>query len=272
MELRTTPHRHACTAVGILAFVVAGPAIAVIVLGIPRESPPVMHMILALIAGGISAFIAYSAFTRSVPAICTACGAASAFATTAGGMTTVYVCRACRAERSVEYINHLEEQATIEAGGTPPLKMEFFAGLLFVVVGLALVGAGYWQARETIGLLREGISTDAKVLRVTQRETRDTDGDRETTFTALIQYHAGKDPHTLERSWSVPFGGHCVWPCYKEGQQIKVIYRASQPSQAKVHTTAELSTAPAMFGSVGALFVVVGGLIAWQQWRKRRRG
>ena len=165
---------------------------------------------------------------------------------------------------------HAEQLTSMRTRAVRQQERESPLVWMFVVVGVGLVGFAIWLARDASGLLRDGISTEAKVMRVTEMPWGDI-LDRETYYTAFIQYHDGKMPQTLNRSWSVPGGGICVWPCYYEGQSLKVIYVPGEPTRAQVHSRAELFFAPGLMTMVGLVFASFGVLAIRHQRRRRPR-
>ncbi len=267
MPLRQTSHRHARMALGVLNLLVIGAVYTLLLFG-TRDVPVVLAFVIfgVLVGGG---YLAQLAFSHWYPAVCSACGAASALPTWKHG--SVYVCRKCGAEISLQYAIHVEQLAL---GGTladHERKIESRWGWGFVAVGAGCVTAGIWLAQDAIGLLRVGISTEAKVVRVTAKAARDNKGKSQTIYTAHIRYHVDGIPRTLERGWSVGEGGFCAWPCYRDGQQLKVIYHPGDPKRAKVHALDELLMAPGIVSSVGLVFALVGYVIVRQRRPRPRR-
>jgi hypothetical protein len=223
-------------------------------------SPPRNFGLTALLFFGSifgGAYLAQLAFSHASPAACPACGAASAVPTPRNPV--LYACRSCGAETDAVKAMLAEALAKMrtQAQGEDRPKLPW----VFLVVGVVAVGVAVWLAQDSIQLLREGVSTEARVMKVTTRASRDSEGRSETTYTAFIEYRAGKTPLTLERSWSVEDGGHCMWPCYDRGEQLKVIYLPGEPYRAKVHSLSELFVAPVLVGFVGFAFALFGGLM-----------
>lgn len=133
------------------------------------------------------------------------------------------------------------------------------------------MGGNLWAMQDSVALLQHGTATEGKVLRVAQKPSRNSKGRPETTYSAVIQYHVGKVPHTLTRSWAVPHGGSCGWPCYIEGQPVEVIYEPGEPGRAKVLAPAELFGVTGMFTLGGLPFATIGGLILRHQHRNPPR-
>lgn len=216
-----------------------------------------------------SPYLAQRTFSHYFPATCPACGGATAVPSLRFGH--LYVCRACRAENSAPEAMLGEPFGSMQPRPGHTGKGEIPLLSVFVLVGLGCVGAGIWLAHGTIGLLRDGIITDAKVIRVTQQDTRDSKNRRETSYTALIQYQADDSTETLTTGWSVRDGASCTGRCYSEGQLLRVIYVPEEPGRAKVHASEELYAAPVMFSGVGLLFTVFG-LVAIRQRRRLPKG
>ncbi len=209
------------------------------------------------------AYLAQLAFSHSSPAACPACGAASAVPTQRNPV--LYTCRSCGAKTDAVKAMLAEALAKMsaEAQGEDRPKLPW----VFLVVGVVAIGVAVWLAQDSIQLLREGVSTGARVMKVTTQASRDSEGHSQTTYTAFIEYRVGKTSLTLERSWSLKDGGHCMWPCYDQGEQLKVIYLPREPYRAKVHSLSELFFAPVLVGSIGLAFTLFGGLML----RKKKR-
>ena len=221
-----------------------------------------MLLFFGFVFGG--GYLAQFAFTQLVPAVCPACGQRQAMATM--NKPALYACRACGAESHAAEAMRREQIARLP---TPQQAENQVRGVswLFLVVGLGMTVVAAWLAQDSILLLREGVSTPAQVMRVASRATRDSDGKRETTYTAFIEYRVGNGVVTLERMWSVRDGSHCVWPCYDRGEMLKVIYLPAEPSHAEVRSLPALFFAPVLVGGIGLLFVMVGFFL----WRRTRR-
>jgi hypothetical protein len=269
MTLRLSSHLYARAGAAFFGFFGGGALFTLFVFG--RQDVPfgfTPFLFFGLIFGGM--YLAQLAFTLLVPAMCPACGGASAFATVR--RPAIYVCRACGAVNDASRAMLAEQLASMQSQAVKQEKSGSRLGWVFVAVGVACTGAGAWLAQDAIALQRDGISTEARVARVTQRPTFDSEGAAQTTYTASVQYQAGNDSRTLTRSWSVPVAGHCVSPCYQEGEQLKVIYMPGDPTRAKVHSLSELFMAPAIFGTVGIVFAAFGVLaIRYQRRRERER-
>ena len=266
MTLRLTLHVYARIAVGFVGFFGGSVLFTLLVFTNPGSNlGATAFLFYGLIFGG--AFLAQMAFSYLVPASCPACGAASAVPTVRKQF--IYVCRACGVKTDAARVMLIEQFASMRRDAVQQEKSESRLVWVVVVIGVGCLGAGIWLAQDAIDLYRHGISTEAKVMRVTQKPTRDSKGRDETSYTAFVQYQVGNVPHTLIRRWSVPAGGRCGSPCYDEGQPLKVIYMPDDPAQAKVHSLAELFFAPALFCVVGTVFASFGALAIRHQ---RRRG
>jgi hypothetical protein len=217
-----------------------------------------------LIFGG--AYLAQLAFSFAFPALCPACHAASAVPTLR--QPTVYACRACGATTNAVQALLVRQVALMRHGSVE--KGESFLAWVFVIVGLACMGGGLWGMRDSVALLQNGTATAGKVLRVTQNTSRNGNGTVETTYSAAIQYHVDEEPYTFTRSWGVSDGGSCAWPCYVEGQAVRVIYLPGDPSRAKVLAPAELFGVTGMLTLAGFLFATIGGLILLHRHRNPR--
>jgi hypothetical protein len=267
MALRLASHLRARVAAAFLGFFAGFAVFALLVFRNPHSTFGLNALLFfGLLLGG--AYLGQLAFSRFVPAACPACGSSQAIATASLSNPVAYVCRACGAERSAAHALHAEQLESVHIDAVRQAKTDARLAWMLVAVGAGCLGIGIWLAQDAIGLLRDGVSTPATVLRVTNEATRDKDGDSQTTYTAVIQYHAGKVPLTFERSWSVPSGGRCLSPCYAAGESLQVIYLPADPNRAKVHSLTDLFMAPGIFGAVGLVFTVFGAVMV----RQRRRG
>jgi len=264
LSLKT--HLYARIAVAFLGFFGGFALFVFLVFGKPLSHgalAPVLFFTM-LFGGG---YLAQLAFSHAVPAACPACGQAAAVASVR--QPAIYVCRACGVASNAAHAMLVDAVASMPS---PEQQQKREVGVLwiFLVVGVGLIGIAVWLAEDSIHLLREGVSTDARVMRVTRQASRDSDGHSETSYTAYIDFRVGKGTMTLTRSWSVKDGSHCMWPCYDQGEALKVIYLPSEPSIAKVHSVPGLFFAPALIGTVGLAFAAFG-VFAIRQRRRRPR-
>lgn len=220
----------------------------------------------AMIFGG--GYLAQLAFSYALPAACPACAQPAAVASLR--QPAVYVCRACGVASNAAHAMLAEAFASMPPPGQQQ-KREAGVLWIFLVVGVGAMGVAAWLADDSLRLLREGVSTDAKVMRVTKQSTRDKDNNSQTSYTAFIEYRVGKNTLTLERGWSVKDGSYCMWPCYDQGEALKVIYLPGEATHAKIHSLRELFFAPVLLGTVGLAFAAFGFLMIRHRRQRRPR-
>jgi len=235
--------------------------------GVNAAFEPILFFLLPF--GG--AFGLQFAFARLYPAACPRCGAA---AWPQPKNPTLYLCRGCATESNgleglMREAAPPKEDAPApgEVPARPRLSSTARMMWLFLAMGLLSLGVGGFKATDSIRLVREGVSADARVVKVTTRSGTDREGNAETIYTALVQYQAGPATRTLERSWGVRAGGSCGWPCYSQGEALKVIYLPADPATVKIYSIGELAFGAALFGLVGLIFVVVAIVMLYRTGR-----
>ena len=234
--------------------------------GRPSDAFPLTALLFfGLLFGG--GYLAQLAFTQLVPAACPRCGAKSAVPPVLEPFD--YACGSCGKQSNVFAFINTEMRASMP---TPEqeVKRELSLSWIFFAAGIAMIGIGVWLGGDSIQLLREGVSTDARVARVTEQQTRDKDGNSQTTYTAFIEYRVADKgtPLTLERSWSVK-ANSVSFSGYDNGQQLTVLYLPAEPWRAKVHSFGDLFFAPGLLGGVGLVFAVFGFIMVRQRLRRR---
>ena len=260
-------HLHARIAAFIVGFFAGFALFVFLIFGKPLAHFALTPLLFfGMIFGG--GYLAQLAFGVASPAACPACGQASAVPSLR--KPVVYVCRACGAASNAVQAMLTEAIASMPTPAQHE-KSESRVLWVFLVVGVGLIGIAVWLGEDSIRLLREGVSTEARVMKVTTQPTRDSDGNRQTSYTAFIEYRVGKTPLTLERGWSVKDGSHCMWPCYDQGEAVKVIYLPGEPTHAKIHSLRELFFAPTLLVAVGLAFAAFGFLMIRHRRRRRPR-
>jgi hypothetical protein len=212
------------------------------------------------------AFLLPFLFSRIVSAECPKCGSDRAIA--GSGKSTIYVCEACGAETNglgalmgvdltamAAKANAQAATLATPAGQAEEKKNRRRFGILFLVGGLAAIALAVVFAQDSIRLAREGVSTDAKVLRVTHERGSQDNGMHHTAF---VEYKVGGQAHTLRRSWSTSSGSVWTWPNYHQGEQLRVIYLPSDPARSSIDSAGELFFAPILLTVIGVVFSVFG--------------
>lgn len=215
--------------------------------------------------GLAGAYLGQLAFSFATPAICPACGQASAVPLPRQPLQ--YACRACGVASDARRV--LAEQAA--ALESPAKQKTRDSRLPWVLLwsGIVLIGAAAWLAQDSLELLRDGVTTDARVTRITTLVTSDTRHGRRASHTAYIEYRAGGSPRVLTHTWWEKPGRDCVWPCYVQGQALRVIYLPAEPATAKVDSMQELLSTPAMVGGIGLVLILIASvMLLWRRWRR----
>lgn len=251
-----------------------GGAIAYSLWGSHLQAGRLSGFLMPLIVFG-GAFLLPLAFSAMVSADCPKCGSDSAVPVSA--KSTVYVCKACGTETNalgalmgVDAAAMAAAAAAARAAPVPTPEEEKKKasrfGILFLLFGLLAIGIAVWLGQDSIRLLREGLSTDAKVLRVTHELNRGSK-DNETRHTAFVEYQVGGQARTLQRSWSSESGSFWTWPNYRQGERLRVLYLPSDPGTASIDTWAELFMTPIFLTLFGVVFSVVG--VAMMTYRRK---
>lgn len=220
----------------------------------------------AMAFGGM--YLAQLAFNQIASVKCPRCAEDAA---PAGGKDpTAYVCKGCGAELSalgaltgIGGVTRQETMAAAVAKAAPSPAQENQTrtrmGYLFSVIGLIALGIAIWLGEDSIRLVREGVSTDATVVRVTHQSGYGPK-QNETHHVAFVEYKVNGQPLVLERSWSSEPGAW-TWPSYRQGERLRVIYLPSEPGHAKIHTLPELFFAAGFLALFGLAFTAFGVLM-----------
>ncbi len=198
-------------------------------------------------------------FSSAVAAACPKCGR-EAYA--GARRPLFYACRNCQVETNAGMAlmggeaAMREQIAVMEKEG--PSRDRRFPGI-FLLLGVIAFGFGVFLAIDSVRLVRDGVTVDAQVTKVTATEGRDKDGNRVTNYTAHIQYWVGERPQTLRHGWSEGVNSTCVVGCYGQGARLKVIYLPADPATAKINSIADLYLFPGLPLLVGLSFIIVAG-------------
>ena len=201
------------------------------------------------------AYLGQLVFGTIVTAACPRCGGEAA---TAAANPVLYICKACGAETNV--LAEMVRAKVAAAAGPGSVQEEKTGpriGVIFLIVGIGAIGIAVWLGQESIRLVAEGVSTDARVSRVTRDSGRSSNSN-ETQYTAFVEYKVGNQVRTLQRSWSAKSGSSWTWPDYHQGEQLRVIYLPGEPSRASIDTLPELFFAPIFLTLFGLAFGGIG--------------
>jgi hypothetical protein len=133
---------------------------------------------------------------------------------------------------------------------------------------MVLLPAGGYFAFQSLRLLAAGESAPATVTKVTVEKGRDKDRNYESRYAATIAFHAGVTPVTIVRRSTLAVGASCLWPCYRQGQSLRVRYLPAEPSAARVDSVMDLYGLPVMLLLTGTV-VLVWGIALLRDFRRR---
>ena len=126
---------------------------------------------------------------------------------------------------------------------------------LFLAVGLAmLAGAAYWASRVD-QFVRTASRAPGTVI-----ELKHPGGS--SSYYPVVRYRTAAGEEITFRS---SVGSHP--PSYAVGETVEVLYRESDPNEARIRSFFALWGAPAIVASIGAVFALVGGGILYGQHR-----
>jgi len=219
-----------------------------------------------MVFGGM--VLAHLAFNQIASVECPRCGGDAA--PVGGKDFTAYVCKGCGAELNalgaqmgIGGVTRQETPAAAVAQATPSPEQENQTrsrmGHLFLVIGLIAFGIAIWLGQDSIRLVREGVSTDGTVVRVTHQSGYGPKNN-ETHHVAFVEYKVNGQPLVLERSWSSEPGAW-TWPSYRQGERLRVIYLPGEPSHAKIHSLPELFFGAGFLTLFGVAFTAFGVLM-----------
>lgn len=231
-----------------------------------RHSPIDFALFFASIFGG--GFLLQWIFSRLVAAPCPLCGGA-AYSTLLN--PTRYRCSGCGRTPDAGVTYAIESMDSAPLIRSDSFLMKAVPGLndgvVFIMLGIAAIAGGLFFGAESLELLRHGVTTEARVAKVDMRGD-DASGTRD--YRATIIYKVGDTDLALERSWSVKRGGSCWWPCFHQGEKLKVRYLPAEPGKAAVYSLFDLFLAPALGFLIGIVFIF-GGWVTGREIRRRSR-
>jgi hypothetical protein len=139
-------------------------------------------------------------------------------------------------------------------------KMVFWIGLVFGLVGTAIMIGGGFSLNHSRSFSDGGVSVQGVVVDLAY--SRDSDGDG--TYAPVVEYRDREGrPHTYRSSsGSSP-------PSYDVGERVTILYRPDQPSRAVIDDFWDRWALPAFLLGFGAIFAVVGWGLALAYYRRR---
>jgi hypothetical protein len=134
--------------------------------------------------------------------------------------------------------------------------MLFILPALFGLVGLGLLVPAIWSGYQSWGFLQVAKAAPGSVTALEWNGDSGSSGAR-----PVISYELRGEPYQMTGNvWSSP-------PAYTVGDQVQVFYPPDQPKAARLYSWFEFWFVPTLLGSVGLLFVLVGGGIGFLLWR-----
>ncbi|TNE49345.1 MAG: DUF3592 domain-containing protein [Deltaproteobacteria bacterium] len=129
---------------------------------------------------------------------------------------------------------------------------------VFGGVGLVLLGLAFFFWNQTENFLRRSARAQGKVIRLVRRHSRGAK--------PVVSFKTKKGQTIVftSRVASRP-------PAYRKGEVVRVVYDRSNPRNARIYGYFELYLLPTIFGGIGSVFFVMGGLFGFVTFRKRRR-
>lgn len=128
------------------------------------------------------------------------------------------------------------------------ISFVYALGILACVVSPLTLAAGGWFWWESRSLVKSALATSGVVVEL----ERDTTGG-EVMYTPVFEFqdHAGRT-HRSIAGWSRSS------PAYRIGETVEVLYRKSNPVDARIRSFVELWLLPLVLLSMGAFFLLAG--------------
>lgn len=122
-------------------------------------------------------------------------------------------------------------------------------GLIFLVVGVALLVGCFFTAARTRRFLANAQEAQAEVVALQQR----LGSGNERSYYPVLRYRTqgGATQEVVSNVGSNP-------PRYKEGDSVAVLYDPAQPDNMRIHTAFNVWAFPMILAGIGVIFLVVG--------------
>jgi hypothetical protein len=127
-------------------------------------------------------------------------------------------------------------------------------GLIFLGVGVLILGGAILAGMNSASLLREGVRTTGNVIELLQ--SYDDEGDLLYTPVFLFLDEQGREHRVQSKFSSSP-------PGYRPGQAVELIYRPGRPETADVTSFFGLWGLAGILGMMGVGFIFFGLLALW---------
>lgn len=131
---------------------------------------------------------------------------------------------------------------------------EFFLGtilpLLFLLIGLVLLGNGVGHGRRTRAFLGKARAATGRVIAL---ERVPASSDEQETWRPVIEFTTdrGYPARCKALASSNP-------PAYAVGERVEVLYDPARPAEGRIRSFTDLWLLPLLFGGLGALFAGIG--------------
>lgn len=138
---------------------------------------------------------------------------------------------------------------------------------VFLLVGIGLLVAAGIFAERTNRFVGQALTTSGEVVDlVRSRSSSSSSGTRNYTFKPRVRFSApdGRSIEFLSSVGSNP-------PGFAIGEQVKVLYDLADPTDARIDDFVSLWLIPLIFGGIGAVFFIVGAIMAVLPWFAGRR-
>lgn len=125
--------------------------------------------------------------------------------------------------------------------------------VVFLLLGLIILGAGGYFAFESFQLVQSGKTITAVVVDFHEQET----DDQQIRYAPILEYSVDG------KSYRFASASYANSPAYDIGEELPVLYDASDPNQARINRFSALWGIPIGFAiaAIFVLFVSFGGLI-----------
>jgi len=126
--------------------------------------------------------------------------------------------------------------------------MNKFMGLLFLLLGLGVLGAGLYYGYESWQLTQHGFAIDGTVVDYLERVS---DEDQQVQYAPVIAYRIdGQD-------FRFASDNYANRPAYAIGEIMPILYNLNEPDTARINRPMALWGLPAGFTFAGLLLLLV---------------
>jgi uncharacterized protein DUF3592 len=139
---------------------------------------------------------------------------------------------------------------------TRATAMLFILPGLFCLVGLCLLAPAIWIGYLSWEFLHAAKAATGSVIALDWSDDSQSSGAR-----LVVRYELRGEPYQITgNGWSNP-------PAYAVGDQVQVLYPPDQPRAARLYSWFDFWFTPALLGSVGLVFELVGIGVGYLLWR-----